>query len=97
MLFVRFVHSALKKLLVIVREVTSCAAFLFQDAHIDRLQFAEFFLKCSEHTSQGEDDQGVPLDLIKPNIRDVPCLACTEVRYEQDPDIMIFMFLSFGT
>lgn len=38
-------------------------------------------MKCAEHASQGEKDQAVPLYLIKPNVRDIPCLACTEVRY----------------
>ncbi|CAH1117758.1 unnamed protein product [Phaedon cochleariae] len=41
--------------------------------------FAEFYFKCSEHTSLGEQDQAVPLYLIRPNLRDVPCLACTDV------------------
>jgi len=45
----------------------------------DGPQFAEFYFKCCEHTSQGEDDQAVPLYLIKSNIRDVPCLACTDI------------------
>lgn len=41
--------------------------------------WAEFYFKCCEHTSQGEHDQAVPLDLIRANNRDVPCLACTDV------------------
>ncbi|CAG9855836.1 unnamed protein product [Phyllotreta striolata] len=41
--------------------------------------FAEFYFKCSEHTSLGEEDGAVPLDLIRPNLRDVPCLACADV------------------
>ncbi|GLV38118.1 parkin [Carabus blaptoides fortunei] len=41
--------------------------------------FAEFYFKCGEHTSQGESDQAVPLYLIKPNLRGIPCLACSDV------------------
>lgn len=42
--------------------------------------FAEFFFKCAEHVSGGEKDFAAPLNLIKNNIKDVPCLACTDVR-----------------
>ncbi|KAH1012799.1 E3 ubiquitin-protein ligase parkin [Dendroctonus ponderosae] len=45
--------------------------------------FAEFYFKCSEHVSLGENDQAVPLDLIRPNLKQVPCLACLEA-----PEIM---------
>ncbi|PNF35133.1 hypothetical protein B7P43_G09482 [Cryptotermes secundus] len=45
----------------------------------DGPKFADFYFKCSEHTSQGEDDQAVPLYLIKSNFQDVPCLACTDI------------------
>lgn len=38
--------------------------------------FAEFYFKCSRHTSGGEKDFAAPLNLIKTNIKDVPCLAC---------------------
>lgn len=41
--------------------------------------FAEFFFKCSEHASLGESDEAVPLYLIRPNLRDVPCLACADI------------------
>ncbi|KAG5877385.1 hypothetical protein JTB14_027996 [Gonioctena quinquepunctata] len=41
--------------------------------------FAEFYFKCSEHASLGEQDQAVPLYLIRPNLRDVPCLACADL------------------
>ncbi|XP_065164408.1 E3 ubiquitin-protein ligase parkin isoform X2 [Atheta coriaria] len=41
--------------------------------------FAEFYFKCSEHTSLGEKDQSVPLYHIRPNIMEVPCLACADV------------------
>nr|CAD7405326.1 unnamed protein product [Timema cristinae] len=52
----------------------------------DGPRFSEFFFKCSEHTSQGEEDEAVPLYLIKPNIHNIPCLACTDVK---DP---VFVF-----
>ncbi|CAH1280822.1 unnamed protein product [Diabrotica balteata] len=48
--------------------------------------FAEFYFKCSEHTSLGEQDGAVPLDLIRPNLRDIPCLACADVS---DP-VLVF-------
>ncbi|XP_054260838.1 E3 ubiquitin-protein ligase parkin-like isoform X1 [Macrosteles quadrilineatus] len=48
--------------------------------------WAEFYFKCSEHTSQGEKDQAVPLYLIRANLREVPCLACTDVS---DP-VLVF-------
>lgn len=41
--------------------------------------FAQFYFKCAEHTSLGEDDRAVPLHLIKPNLHDIPCLACGDV------------------
>uniref|UniRef100_A0A034W4L8 E3 ubiquitin-protein ligase parkin n=2 Tax=Bactrocera TaxID=47832 RepID=A0A034W4L8_BACDO len=41
--------------------------------------FTEFYFKCGEHVSGGEKDFAAPLNLIKINIKDVPCLACTEV------------------
>ncbi|XP_047111376.1 E3 ubiquitin-protein ligase parkin [Schistocerca piceifrons] len=50
------------------------------------LTFAQFYFKCAEHPSQGEDDEAVPLYLIKSNIHDVPCLACTDVK---DP-VLVF-------
>uniref|UniRef100_A0A1B0GN34 E3 ubiquitin-protein ligase parkin n=1 Tax=Phlebotomus papatasi TaxID=29031 RepID=A0A1B0GN34_PHLPP len=40
--------------------------------------FAEFFFKCAEHPSQGEEDYSVALNLVKVNSMEVPCLACTE-------------------
>ena len=40
------------------------------------LPFAQFFFKCAEHPSGGERDYAVPLNLIKTNLKDVPCLAC---------------------
>nr|CAH7749212.1 unnamed protein product [Callosobruchus chinensis] len=48
--------------------------------------FAEFYFKCSEHTSLGEQDEAVPLYLIRPNLSDIPCLACGDVS---DP---VFVF-----
>lgn len=41
--------------------------------------FAEFYFKCAEHSSGGEKDFAAPLNLIKINIRQVPCLACTDI------------------
>ncbi|EDW33193.1 GL24602 [Drosophila persimilis] len=41
--------------------------------------YAEFYFKCAEHVSGGEKDFAAPLNLIKNNIKDVPCLACTDV------------------
>ncbi|XP_019873597.1 E3 ubiquitin-protein ligase parkin isoform X2 [Aethina tumida] len=48
--------------------------------------FAEFYFKCSEHASLGEEDGAVPLYLIRPNLRDIPCLACGDTS---DP---VFVF-----
>lgn len=42
--------------------------------------YAHFYFKCGKHTSLGEEDEAVPLYLIKPNLRKIPCLACTDVR-----------------
>ncbi|XP_044267580.1 E3 ubiquitin-protein ligase parkin [Tribolium madens] len=42
--------------------------------------FAEFYFKCSEHTSLGEADEAVPLYLIRPNLKEVPCLACADTN-----------------
>jgi hypothetical protein len=53
----------------------------FQIGVDDGPKFAEFYFKCAEHTSQGEEDQAVPLYLIKSNVRNIPCLACTDIRY----------------
>lgn len=50
------------------------------------LPFAEFFFKCSEHPSGGEKDYAAPLNLIKTNLKNVPCLACGEVN---DP-VLVF-------
>lgn len=41
--------------------------------------FTEFYFKCAEHPSGGEQDFAAPLNLIKRNGRNVPCLACTEI------------------
>uniref|UniRef100_A0A1Y1L9R4 E3 ubiquitin-protein ligase parkin n=1 Tax=Photinus pyralis TaxID=7054 RepID=A0A1Y1L9R4_PHOPY len=41
--------------------------------------FAEFYFKCAEHTSLGEEDKAVPLDLIRPNVHSIPCLACGDI------------------
>lgn len=49
------------------------------------LPYAEFYFKCSEHPSGGEKDYAAPLNLIKSNLKDVPCLACGDVN---DPVIV---------
>ncbi|KAK4880011.1 hypothetical protein RN001_008157 [Aquatica leii] len=41
--------------------------------------FADFYFKCAEHTSLGEDDEAVPLFLVRSNVRSIPCLACGDV------------------
>ncbi|XP_077295237.1 E3 ubiquitin-protein ligase parkin isoform X2 [Arctopsyche grandis] len=41
--------------------------------------YAEFYFKCTKHVSEGEKDSSVPLYLIKANIKDIPCLACSDV------------------
>lgn len=45
-----------------------------------QLSYAQFFFKCSNHPSLGENDEAVPLYLIKPNFKNIPCLACTDVK-----------------
>uniref|UniRef100_A0A3Q4AZ91 E3 ubiquitin-protein ligase parkin n=1 Tax=Mola mola TaxID=94237 RepID=A0A3Q4AZ91_MOLML len=39
----------------------------------------EFFMKCASHPTS-DDDLSVALDLIMTNSRDVPCIACTDIR-----------------
>ncbi|KAG7462624.1 hypothetical protein MATL_G00186790 [Megalops atlanticus] len=39
---------------------------------------AEFYLKCAAHPTC-DDDTSVALDLITPNVRGIPCIACTDV------------------
>uniref|UniRef100_A0A8C6M961 E3 ubiquitin-protein ligase parkin n=1 Tax=Nothobranchius furzeri TaxID=105023 RepID=A0A8C6M961_NOTFU len=39
---------------------------------------AEFYMKCASHPTS-EDDTSVTLDLIMMNIRNVPCIACTDI------------------
>uniref|UniRef100_A0A667X6U9 E3 ubiquitin-protein ligase parkin n=1 Tax=Myripristis murdjan TaxID=586833 RepID=A0A667X6U9_9TELE len=43
-----------------------------------RGNMAEFYMKCASHPTS-DDDVSVALDLIMTNIRDVPCIACTDV------------------
>uniref|UniRef100_A0A8D8A9H5 E3 ubiquitin-protein ligase parkin n=2 Tax=Culex pipiens TaxID=7175 RepID=A0A8D8A9H5_CULPI len=40
--------------------------------------FTEFYFKCAEHSSGGETDFAAPLNLIKTNHKDIPCIACTD-------------------
>lgn len=42
--------------------------------------YAHFYFKCANHASLGEQDEAVPLYLVKPNLRKIPCLACTDIR-----------------
>ncbi|KAL0964343.1 hypothetical protein UPYG_G00322540 [Umbra pygmaea] len=39
---------------------------------------AEFYLKCAAHPTTN-DETSVALDLIMPNVRNVPCIACTDI------------------
>lgn len=39
---------------------------------------AEFYLKCATHPTS-DDDTSVALDLVMPNVRAVPCIACTDI------------------
>ncbi|CAM4725179.1 unnamed protein product [Leuciscus chuanchicus] len=39
---------------------------------------AEFYLKCAAHPT-GDNDTSAALDLIMPNTRRVPCIACTDI------------------
>lgn len=50
------------------------------------LPFAGFYFKCGVHTSLGENDFGAPLNLIRRNMKEIPCLSCTEV----DDPILVF-------
>ncbi|XP_063974598.1 E3 ubiquitin-protein ligase parkin isoform X1 [Diachasmimorpha longicaudata] len=43
-----------------------------------QVPYAHFFFKCGNHPSRGETDEAIPLYHIRPNLRKVPCLACTE-------------------
>lgn len=42
--------------------------------------WSEFYFKCSEHITKGENDEAVALHLIRNNLHDIQCLACTDVR-----------------
>lgn len=48
--------------------------------------FAEFYFKCGKHPSEGEKDYAAPLNLIKTNLKNVPCLACSDIS---DP-VLVF-------
>lgn len=47
----------------------------------NQISYACFYFKCAKHPSLGENDKAVPLYLIKPNLRNIPCLACMDIRY----------------
>ncbi|ERL88685.1 hypothetical protein D910_06069 [Dendroctonus ponderosae] len=53
--------------------------------HRQRPKKVHFFVYCPtcKDMKNGENDQAVPLDLIRPNLKQVPCLACLEA-----PEIM---------
>ena len=40
-----------------------------------------FYFKCAKHPAAAKEDRCVPLHLIRSNTRDIPCLACTEVKW----------------
>lgn len=48
--------------------------------------FTEFYFKCAEHISQGEKDYAAPLNLVKNNLKNIPCLACSDIT---DP-VLVF-------
>ncbi|KAK6625584.1 hypothetical protein RUM43_005883 [Polyplax serrata] len=48
--------------------------------------YAEFYFKCATHPTKGENDKAVPLNLIRRNNKEVPCLACTDIS---DP-VLVF-------
>lgn len=54
---------------------------VFSDKMDNQVSYARFYFKCASHPSLGENDEAVPLYLIKPNLRNIPCLACTDIRY----------------
>ncbi|XP_076680365.1 E3 ubiquitin-protein ligase parkin [Andrena cerasifolii] len=53
---------------------------LSDDDTSSQVLYARFYFKCANHASLGEKDEAVPLYLVKPNLRKIPCLACTDVR-----------------
>ncbi|KAJ8683101.1 hypothetical protein QAD02_018893 [Eretmocerus hayati] len=58
-----------------------CPTLVATDGETEsQIQYAQFFFKCANHTSLGERDEAVPLYLIKPNLAQIPCLACTDIR-----------------
>ncbi|XP_012282421.1 E3 ubiquitin-protein ligase parkin [Orussus abietinus] len=52
----------------------------FSEETSSQVHFAQFYFKCANHASLGEKDEAVPLYLVRPNLRKVPCLACTYTR-----------------
>lgn len=47
--------------------------------HSDLPWYAEFYFKCANHVSMGENDFAVPLSLIKRNIKNISCISCTDI------------------
>ncbi|XP_076653750.1 E3 ubiquitin-protein ligase parkin [Halictus rubicundus] len=60
-------------------DLCSAPATISDDTETQVL-YAHFYFKCANHASLGEQDEAVPLYLVKPNLRKIPCLACTDVR-----------------
>ncbi|KAL6261392.1 hypothetical protein P5V15_006487 [Pogonomyrmex californicus] len=52
----------------------------FRDETNIQISYAHFYFKCAKHPSLGENDEAVPLYLIKPNLKNIPCLACMDIR-----------------
>jgi len=53
---------------------------MFSDETENQVNYAHFYFKCAKHPSLGENDEAVPLYLIKPNLKNIPCLACMDIR-----------------
>lgn len=43
------------------------------------IPFVEFFFKCGEHSTADTSSTAVPLNLIKPNLKNVCCLSCGDI------------------
>lgn len=58
-----------------------CQASISPNDEIEsQVRYAQFYFKCAKHPSLGENDEAVPLYLVKPNLAKIPCLACTDIR-----------------
>lgn len=64
-----------------IRGHCECREVPCVDSDGDQPPFAEFYFKCAEHPSEGENDFSAPLSLIKTNVhQQIPCLACFSVE-----------------